>query len=554
MKKIACLAVLLCVGAHAQNAAFSPKPRLMFTMSGGVPTPASGSGAALSFMPDPFLCYGLNAQGQAAPCDLSGGGGGGTIPNTLNLIEGNDAGDGVDSGISAIDVPLLGATQNDFLGAASFGGTVSTTGNLNVQGLISSTQNTQPASITNSGVALSAAPSVADVLYFDATKTANNRTAESIFFQGCHSIRFKSDDQGTAITPFSACGGQGTGITGITSNSGSGSWAHTGNFSATGTGTFGNSTLPTSMTILGSANTTPTGVLSIVDSTTAAALNLGVTYFAAGLPTGGSEVLAIGKAPSTSNAAVFSWNQTATANTNNLCLSIWGQAANCVLRLFPTFLLQSKNITLDDGSGNMSIPTNGALSASPFLMTGAPITGGTATTTKPLALLEPTGTTSTGWSTLGTMLGVNALTGFSGNLIDLQLNGASRFAVGTVAGINTNLPYNSNNMVVGSNIKSGEAVVAFSATPSFTNTVQSSIITLTAALTSWTISNGNPGQSMTLTFCQNATGGFTTGTKPANVRGFMTIGMTASTCSTQSFVWSANQTAWLATSPGVINQ
>lgn len=108
-------------------------------------------------------------------------------------------------------------------------------GNVNVQGTISSTQNTQPASITNSGVALTAAPTVADEIYYNSTYTVNNRTAEHIWFGNCLQSRFKSDNQSTAIVPLSLCGGQGTGITGITSNSGSGVWVHTGNFSATGT-------------------------------------------------------------------------------------------------------------------------------------------------------------------------------------------------------------------------------------------------------------------------------------------------------------------------------
>lgn len=100
----------------------------------------------------------------------------------------------------------------------------------------------------------------------------------------------------------------------------------------------------------------------------------------------------------------------------------------------------------------------------------------------------------------------------------------------------------------------GENVVTFSTTPAFLPTYQSNIITLTASLTSWTMAAGSAGQRETLTFCQNATGSFTTGTTPTNVRGFFTIGSTASKCSSQEFVYSANQTAWLATSTGTINQ
>src|SRR5438552_13515014 len=58
-----------------------------------------------------------------------------------------------------------------------------------------------------------------------------------------------------------------------------------------------------------------------------------------------------------------------------------------------------------------------ALSTPAHTLTGAWInTGGTATTTKPHFLIEPTGTTSTSWSTTGTGLGVNAASGFVGNL------------------------------------------------------------------------------------------------------------------------------------------
>ncbi len=72
---------------------------------------------------------------------------------------------------------------------------------------------------------------------------------------------------------------------------------------------------------------------------------------------------------------------------------------------------------------------NGAVSAPASTGTGTWYSGGSATTTKPYWLIEPTGTTSTGWSTSGTGLGVNAASGFTGNLIDLQTNGTSRFKV-----------------------------------------------------------------------------------------------------------------------------
>jgi hypothetical protein len=68
-----------------------------------------------------------------------------------------------------------------------------------------------------------------------------------------------------------------------------------------------------------------------------------------------------------------------------------------------------------------------SLASSPAkVFTGTWFTGGTSTTTKPHFLIEPTGTTSTAWSTSGTGLGVNAASGFAGRLFDFQVNGSSR--------------------------------------------------------------------------------------------------------------------------------
>ena len=80
-------------------------------------------------------------------------------------------------------------------------------------------------------------------------------------------------------------------------------------------------------------------------------------------------------------------------------------------------------------SGDITLSLNGAASTPPLKLTGTWFSGGTGTTTKPQFLIEPTGTTSTAWSTSGTGLGVNAPSGFSGNLLDLQVNGASQFKV-----------------------------------------------------------------------------------------------------------------------------
>jgi hypothetical protein len=91
-----------------------------------------------------------------------------------------------------------------------------------------------------------------------------------------------------------------------------------------------------------------------------------------------------------------------------------------------TVTTDGTNVTL---SGRFISSLNGAASAPPGTFTGTWFTGGTSTTTKPQVVIEPTGTTSTGWSTSGTGLGVNAASGFTGRLLDLQLNGTSNFQV-----------------------------------------------------------------------------------------------------------------------------
>jgi hypothetical protein len=104
-------------------------------------------------------------------------------------------------------------------------------GTLSAEG-INSTSNGQAASPTNTGTTLS--QTFASITYFDSARTANNRTADFLWTGGSFAARFKNDAGSSALTWLAAAGGQAAGITGITSNSGSGSWAHTGAFSASG--------------------------------------------------------------------------------------------------------------------------------------------------------------------------------------------------------------------------------------------------------------------------------------------------------------------------------
>lgn len=98
--------------------------------------------------------------------------------------------------------------------------------------------------------------------------------------------------------------------------------------------------------------------------------------------------------------------------------------------------VQNGQVGIDSASGLSTATTANVGPA--VAITGTWITGGSATTNKPHVLIEPSGTTSTGWvGTAGTALGINAASGFTGRFIDGQVAGVSTFNVlanGTVTG------------------------------------------------------------------------------------------------------------------------
>jgi len=96
-----------------------------------------------------------------------------------------------------------------------------------------------------------------------------------------------------------------------------------------------------------------------------------------------------------------------------------------------------------DGSGNLTLTArlvnafNALASAPAKLFSGTWFTGGTSTTTKPHVLIEPAGTTSNNFSTFGTGFGVNAPPGFTGRVVDFQVNGNVLFNVDNTTGAST---------------------------------------------------------------------------------------------------------------------
>lgn len=106
-------------------------------------------------------------------------------------------------------------------------------------------------------------------------------------------------------------------------------------------------------------------------------------------------------------------------------------------------------------------------------------------------------------------------------------------------------------------ISTGVNTATFSTTPNFDMSLGNvQVINLTGNVTSWTVSNVpsgvTRGGAFSFIVCQDATGSRTMSSPPAAVHGFMTIGGTANTCSSQSFA--ANNGVLEATGAGVTNE
>ena len=90
---------------------------------------------------------------------------------------------------------------------------------------------------------------------------------------------------------------------------------------------------------------------------------------------------------------------------------------------------------------------NGAASVAAELFNGTLFTGGSGTTTFPKIFIQPTGTSAVStWSTSGTIIGANVVSGFAGNFLDFHVaGGASVFSVisnGSISGLNVTVSGN----------------------------------------------------------------------------------------------------------------
>jgi hypothetical protein len=118
-----------------------------------------------------------------------------------------------------------------------------------------------------------------------------------------------------------------------------------------------------------------------------------------------------------------------------------------------------RNLT---ASGTLATSVAGAASTPAVSVTGAPYTAGSATTNYPLIYANG-GTAPTTWSTAGTYFGINAVSGFAGNLIDLRVNGgASVFKVSNVGVVTCTSVYASGVFVATPNTLTGVGAIGVS--------------------------------------------------------------------------------------------
>jgi hypothetical protein len=188
------------------------------------------------------------------------------------------------------------------------------------------------------------------------------------------------------------------------------------------------------------------------------------------------------------------------------------------------------NLTLQNISASGTTIVTGASAASTpaSLLSGAVFTGGTGTTNFPHFLIQPTAATAaTSWSTAGTVIGVNTASGFSGNLIDLKVNGAGTSAFKVSSGGSTTL----GNITTVGPITSGGALITTPATQSgagaLSVSVSSIALTTTGVANALTLANGTAGQLLTISHVSRGGGTGTAVLTPTTTNGYTTITFTA---------------------------
>lgn len=327
-------------------------------------------------------------------------------------------------------------------------GTITTAGGYNQSGTTANTfTGASTFSAAATGLAVTNNATVGGTLIVTSTLTASNgftlttgalsltATSGAIALSGmsASSMNFGANDVNFTSGHFT------TTATGINSTPIGATTASTGAFStltSTGVTTLGSSGAV--LVTVGNAS----GTVAVVSSTwgvSSAGAVTGVTAItASGLITGTAGLTITGAAVNLNASSNFAVN--VGTGTNNAGVTVGG-ASNTV-----AIISTGLNVTTSGAvTGVAALTMSGAftstytsiVSTSAMLLTGSVFTGGSATTTKPFFLIEPSGTASTNWTANGTQIGINAVSGFSGDLIMAQIAAVTKFRVTSGGSVTT---------------------------------------------------------------------------------------------------------------------
>jgi hypothetical protein len=131
----------------------------------------------------------------------------------------------------------------------------------------------------------------------------------------------------------------------------------------------------------------------------------------------------------------------------------------------------------------------------------------TASTSSAMVYIDPAATATSTFSANGTLLGINAASGFVGNAIDVQLNGANKF---TVAGSTGNVATQGTLSVIGAYQKNGANIIGLKPTASgtgFGTAIPASVGSSSSAFTD-VVGTGPTNSTFILTFPTAASNGY----------------------------------------------